>query len=58
MRNSKLSKELEDKDSVYNRQVLGDVELIFYKNKSYVPQCLCRCMLDWYFFISITQGRR
>ena len=46
-RNSKLSKNLlEDKDFDYNKQVIDDVELIFYKNKIYVPQCLR--MLDWY----------
>ena len=37
-RNSKLSKDLEDKDSGYNKQVLDDVELIFYKNKNCVQQ--------------------
>jgi hypothetical protein len=35
---SKLSKHLEDKESGYNKQVLDDVELIFYKNKIYVPK--------------------
>ena len=49
-RRSKLSKDLEDKYSGYNKQVLEDVELIFYKNKIYVPQCLRRCTLDWYHF--------
>ena len=48
--NSKLSKHLEDKESGYNKQVLDDVELIFYKNKIYVPQCLRRRTLDWYHF--------
>jgi hypothetical protein len=48
--NSKLSKRLEDKESGYNKQVLDDVELIFYKNKIYVPQCLRRHTLDWYHF--------
>ena len=49
-RDSKLSKDLEDKDSGYNKQVLNDVEIIFYKNKIYVPQCLRRLTLDWYHF--------
>ena len=48
--NSKLTKDLEDKDSGYNKQMLNDAELIFYKNKIYVPQCLRRCTLDWYHF--------
>ena len=48
--NSKLSKDLEDKDSGYHKQVLNDVELIFYKSKIYVPQCLHRRTLDWYHF--------
>jgi hypothetical protein len=48
---SKLSEHLEDKESGYNKQVLDDVELIFYfKKKNCVPQCLCRRTLDWYHF--------
>ena len=35
--NSNLSK-----DSSYNKQVLNNVELIFYKNKIYVPQWIRR----------------
>ena len=41
---------MEDKESGYNKQVLEDVELIFYKNKIYVPQHLCRRTLDGYHF--------
>ena len=41
---------MENKDSGYHKQVLDDVELIFYKNKIYIPQYLRRRTLDWYHF--------
>ena len=49
-RNSKISTYILDWGSGYSKQALNDVKIIFYDSKIYVPQNLCRRVLDWYHF--------
>ena len=47
---SKLKTNLEDIQSEFTKQELDNVEIIFYKNKIYVPKTLRRRTIDWYHY--------
>ena len=46
--NSNISTYISDQGSSYSMQELDDVEIICYERKIYVPQSMCRRVLDWY----------
>ena len=47
--NTKLSTYISYRGSGYSRQSLDNVKIICYDSKIYVPQSLCRHVLDWYY---------
>ena len=57
--NSKLSTYILDHVSGYSMQALNGVEIICYDIKIYVPQTLCRRVIDWYhFYLNHPDGSR
>ena len=57
--NSKLSTYILGRGSSYSKQDIDEVEIICYDSKIYVPQNLCRRVLDWcHFYLNHPGGSR